>query len=104
MLSPSYTSETSLVPTRYWLFLGSAVCIASTSASVVFAACLVISVHLRQNRVLTTIGGNVSLFRSIAREIALLLSLKLQQASYNMDARALRSFIALRRFAPSCNK
>ena len=42
------------------------------TASVVFAACIAISVPFGQNRVLSSITGNVSLFRSIARETALL--------------------------------
>ena len=39
-------------------------------ASVVVAVCLTISVLFGQNRVLTSFGFNVSLFRSIARETA----------------------------------
>ena len=42
------------------------------SASVVFAACFAILVPFGQNRILTSIAGNVSLFLSIARETALL--------------------------------
>ena len=42
------------------------------TASVVFATCIAISVPFGQNRVLTSIAGNVSLFCSIARETALL--------------------------------
>ncbi len=68
-------------------------------ASVVVAVCLAISVLFGQNRVLTSIGCNISLFRSIARETA---ATNLYNCNSNcIDARALSSFITLMRFALS---
>ena len=104
-VSPSSTSETSLVHPRYRLVIW---CIAAVvvlrhllkvsfdsrwikplinggMASFVVAVYLAILVLFRENRVLTSTDVNISLFRSIARETAATNFLKLQQSSYNMD-------------------
>ena len=62
---------------------------------------IAISFTLGQNIVLTSIDSNVSLVRLIYRRRKRQLRYKLQHASYNMDARAISSFIALASFAPS---
>ena len=49
------------------------------ASAVVLAVCLAISVLFEQNRVLTSIGGKVNRFCSIARETALLLNLATSQ-------------------------
>ncbi len=121
-LSPSSTPKTSLVLTRYWLLCSSA-CSASTSAQSRCQAqsdssegCIIRPrafnglkpgdglrciryVHSHISTFRTEQGHNqletlVYFFRQQGKQLCYK-SLKLQRASYNMDAQAFSSFIAL---------